>query len=98
MIPEIDENIILLISVSLQVVMLSVLLALSLKLIKESGRQLPAVFLSFCYTLWLLSDIYWVIYDLIRPDQRMPFAANEIGEAATILMMAATVNSVSRTG
>ncbi len=57
-----------LISVSIQIVVLAVLLKLAVKLIGESGRSLTAVFLSFSFALWLLTDLYWLIYDLMRPE------------------------------
>ncbi len=82
-----------LISVSIQIVVLAVLLTLSVKLIGESRKSLTAVFLSFSFALWLLTDLYWLIYDLMRPESRMPFAANEIGEAALFLVTAAAINS-----
>lgn len=78
----------------LQTIVLAVLLVLSIKLIGKNERNLPSVHMAFCLTLWLLGNIYWLIYDLIRPESRMPFAANEIGEAAAFLMMAAIINSV----
>nr|MCR4849915.1 hypothetical protein [Lachnospiraceae bacterium] len=81
------------ISVSIEIVTFAVLLMPSIKLIGESARNLTAVFLSFSYSLFLLTDLYWLIYDLMRPESRMPFAANEIGEAALFLVTAATINS-----
>lgn len=81
------------ISVSIEIATFAVLLMLSIKLIGESARNLTAVFLSFSYSLFLLTDLYWLIYDLMRPESRMPFAANEIGEAALFLVTAATINS-----
>ena len=84
------------ISVSIQIAIFAVLLMLSIKLIGESARNLTAVFLSFSYILFLLTDLYWLIYDLMRPESRMPFAANEIGEAALFLVIAATINSAVR--
>ncbi len=77
-----------------QIVMLAVLMTLSIIMSDKSGRSLAAVHLSFCLALWLMGDLYWIVYDLMRPESRMPFAANEIGEAALFLMMAATINSV----
>ena len=71
------------------------MLALTVNLIRDDKDQPAAVFLAFCYALWLFCDLYWVIYDLTRPDVRMPFAANEFGEAATLLMAAATVSSAA---
>lgn len=82
-----------LIPLIIQIAVLVVLLVLSVLLINKDRESLPMVFLSFGIALWLLSDIYWLIYGLIRPDIRMPFAANEIGEAAVFLMWAATLNS-----
>ena len=67
------------ISVTLQIVTLAVLLTLSVKLISESERNLTAVFMSFYFALWLLTDLYWLIYDLMRPESRMPFAASVSG-------------------
>ena len=75
---------------------LAALLTLSVRLIGESGRNLTTVFLSFSFALWLFTDLYWLIYDLMRPETRMPFAANEIGESAMFLMNAAIVNSAVR--
>ena len=82
-----------LVSVFLQIALLSVVLFFSVRLIRESSRSLPAVFLTFTLTLWLLTDLYWITYDLMRPDSRMPFAVNEIGEAAMFLLFAATISA-----
>ena len=79
--------------VFLQIASLSVMLFFSVRLIRESNRSLTAVFLTFTLTLWLLTDLYWIIYDLMRPDSRMPFAVNEIGEAAMFLLFAATLSA-----
>lgn len=81
-------------AVGLQIAMFAVLLVFSIRLIRESGKSITAVFLAFMIALWLLTDLYWVIFDLMRPDSLMPFAANEIGEAAAFLMMAAVLSSV----
>ena len=77
----------------IHILMLVLLLILSVRLIIINGRKLTTVFMAFCFALWLLTDLYWFIYDYMRPESRMPFAANEIGEAAVFLMMAATLNS-----
>lgn len=85
-----------LISETIQIVISALLLALSVKLIGDSKKNIITVFLSFCYALWLFTDLYWLIYDLMRPATRMPFAANEIGEVAFFLMVAETINSSTR--
>jgi len=77
----------------IQIALFIVLLILSVRMIRESGRSLTAVFLTFTLSLWLFTDLYWVIYDFMRPDRRMPFAVNEIGEAAIFLLMPALLSS-----
>lgn len=69
-----------------QIAVLGTLVVLSVCLIRQSGHAIPAVYLTFILSLWLLTDLYWVIYDFMRPESRMPFAANEIGEAAIFLL------------
>lgn len=73
--------------------LLAVLLFLSVRLLIRNKDSMPVVFLTFTYALWLFSDIYWLVYDFLRPDSRMPFAANEFGEAGIFLMIAAIINS-----
>ena len=88
------DELTIIIAVLFQALTLAVLLFLSVRLVRDKGRKLTAIFLSFCFALWLLCDIYWLIYDFLRPETRMPFAANEIGEAAIFLMMAASINTL----
>jgi len=81
------------ISAFFQTAVLAVMLFFAIRLLIKNTDSLTAVFLSFFYGLWFLSDLYWLIYDILRPDVRMPFAANEIGEAGMLLMLAAILNS-----
>ena len=85
-----------LLPVCFQIAVLAVLVVLSVRLIRESGQAIPAVYLTFILSLWLLTDLYWVIYDFMRSDSRMPFAANEIGEAAVFLLEGAMLASLTR--
>lgn len=72
---------------------LAVFMFLAIRLLLKHTDSLTAVFLSFFFSLWFFADIYWLVYDILRPDVRMPFAANEIGEAGMLLMLAAIINS-----
>lgn len=84
------------ISIFFQMAMVAILLARSVGLVKESRRSLTSVFLTFTLAIYLLTDMYWVIYLFIRPDVRMPFAANEIGEASLFLLLASTLRAAVR--
>ena len=54
------------------------------------------VFFSFALLSMLASDIYWIAYFFISPDVRMPFAVNEIGEAAFFLLLASCIKILLR--
>ncbi len=79
--------------VFLQIAVLSVLLFLCVRRLLKDGHSLTVVFLTFLFAVWLFVDLYWVIYDYMRPDRRMPFAVNEIGELAILLMVSAIIRS-----
>ena len=51
------------------------------------------VFFTLAVACILLCDLYWLAYDILRPETRMPFAANEIGEWALFLLLGAALNS-----
>ena len=51
------------------------------------------VFFTLAAACILLCDLYWLAYDILRPETRMPFAANEIGEWALFLLLGAALNS-----
>ncbi|MCR5092455.1 MAG: hypothetical protein K6B72_00565 [Lachnospiraceae bacterium] len=56
-----------------------------------TGRAVSVIFFSFAIVSWLLSDLYWVAYDLLHPLTRMPFAANEIAEWAIFISLGVTL-------
>ena len=55
--------------------------------IRHGERYLPLIFFSFSIACFVLSGFYWMAYMLLRPDTRMPFAANEIAEWAIFLLL-----------
>ena len=61
--------------------------------IVETKKAIAAAFFTFGAASVLLSDLYWLAYDILRPDTRMPFAANEIGEWAMFLLYGASLKS-----
>ncbi|MCR5249395.1 MAG: hypothetical protein K6E50_02175 [Lachnospiraceae bacterium] len=81
-------------SVVFQIGMLVFGILFSYRLIGKREQSLPSVFFTFALVSWLLADLYWLAYDILRPDTRMPFAANEFGEWAMFLMILAGLNSM----
>lgn len=77
----------------LQIIVLIFVFHENLQLIYANRGAVHLVFFAFAAACYLLSDLYWLVYDLLRPEMRMPFAANEIGEWAFFLLLAASVGS-----
>lgn len=72
-----------------------VLLVIFLLAFRQAGirkNRVSMVFFSLAIASILLSDLYWLAYDVLRPDTRMPFASNEISEWALFLLLGATLN------
>ncbi|MCR4711083.1 MAG: hypothetical protein K5707_02185 [Clostridia bacterium] len=83
----------------MQLVVLCFSIGFSAKRFQRDLACLTALFFAFALICLLLSDCYWIAYEVIRPDFRMPFAANEIGEWAFFLLLAtALATAVSGQG
>ena len=78
----------------LQDAVLLFILILAWKLLGRTDRPAAVMFFMLGTISLLLDDCYWIAYDLIRPETRMPFAANEIGEMAIFLLLAATLTTL----
>ena len=59
------------------------------------GRVLrpQLVFFTISMAVYLLIDFYWLAFDILYPEDRMPFAANEIGECALFLSLASSIKA-----
>ena len=70
-------------------VLLGLLLIVCVVPLIENGRDsMMAALFIFAVLSFILSEAYWLVYNALRPDTRMPIAANEIGEAAWFLLLA----------
>ena len=71
---------------------LTVVLLSAFHLIDMERFTARMVFFTLAIACILLTDFYWLSYDILRPEARMPFAANEIGEWALFLLLGASLN------
>ena len=64
----------------------------------RSGKtdSVPLAFFVFALVSMILADVYWIIYPIMRPDTRMPIAANEIGEIACFLLLSSAIRLAYR--
>ncbi len=65
----------------------------AVRLIRRDSPEMLAVFYAFGCIASLISGLYWVAFTVLREGQRMPFAANELGEAASYLLYGAAIAS-----
>ncbi|MCR4625428.1 MAG: hypothetical protein K5795_05615 [Lachnospiraceae bacterium] len=58
------------------------------------SRRFSRLLLFFLYgiILALLSILFWLVHDIMRPEARIPFGANEIGEISISLMYASLLD------
>lgn len=64
------------------------------RLIGPTEGSRTVVFYIFAMVSLLISNLYWFAYEILRPGTRMPFAANEIGEWATFLLLTAALSTI----
>ena len=84
----------LLIMISLHILILIYVIVRSVRLINTEGMSPEVLFFIFSMTGFMVSGLYWMAYIYLRPDTRMPFAVNEVGEWAGFLLLAASINAV----
>ena len=78
----------------IHVTALLVTVAASIRLLRRRPRSLAVFYFHFAIISELTSMLYWLVYDLLQSQTRMPFAANEFAEAASFLMFAASMSTV----
>lgn len=83
----------------LQMIVLMSVFVGAIRLIHPEDRPIRLILFAFAAASVLLSNLYWLAYDILRPGTRMPFAANEIAEWAVFLLLGAAlkVKQVERT-
>ncbi|MBR3130294.1 MAG: hypothetical protein IKF65_07250 [Clostridia bacterium] len=84
------------VSTGLMILTTIVLLAATVRLLVHANKSMTAVYFAFTMVSILLSEFYWLAYDILRGDVRMPFAANEFAEAAFFLLLASSLRTVFR--
>ncbi|MBQ9827067.1 MAG: hypothetical protein IJM62_00125 [Lachnospiraceae bacterium] len=68
----------------------------SIRIMRHGNRKLVLALFVFGGVSLLLSLLYWITFDIMYPDIRMPLAANEFGEAAGYLFLASSLYELFR--
>ena len=83
------------IAVEVAGIMLALVIILrTVPLLKSGKNPMAAALFLFALVSVMLSFVYWLTYTWMRPEMRMPFAANEIGEIAWFLLLASSLETV----
>lgn len=82
-------------NISMTVVLIAVLIP-SVKMIIRDRKRFLMLFFSMACMCYLLSSLYWLAYEAIRPGIRMPFAADEIADCSMILLLSASLEPLLR--
>ncbi len=80
----------------LAVLVTALIILRAIPLVQKKRNPMTVILFLFAMTSLLLAYTYWLTYTVMRPDTRMPIAANEIGEIAVFLLLAAMLETVFR--
>ena len=72
----------------LQILVLFPVVYLSAKIAAKSSAPFFYALFTFSMLSLALEDLYWIAFDILRPDSKMPFAADEIAGSAVVLLLA----------
>lgn len=79
-------------------VMLLMILIFLVRMLLSKRHLAVVAFFAFAMACFLFSTLYWIAYDLLQPEVRMPIAANEICEWALFLLTASALKAAFPTG
>ncbi len=77
----------------LQIIILTLVLARSVRLVEADVRQIHLVLLAFGVGCFLVSDIYWLAHALLMPGIRLPFSVSEFGDNGVFLFYGMLLSS-----
>lgn len=77
-----------------RIIILAFILSGCIRMICRKKNIACVVFFTLGIACILLSECYWLTYDILRPDSRMPFAANEIGEWSLFLLLGSALSAL----
>lgn len=79
------------------IVQIAVMLFIIVRLLRmpvDTRRSMPVIFLLFGLISFVVTNVYWIVFDLLITEARMPFAANEFGEAAIFLLFGSALSAL----
>jgi len=75
----------------LQIAALIVICIKTYRLIERGKKYLPTILFLFGMIALMLSELYWLVHGLIRPDFRFPYSSSEVSQDGGLLLLAAAL-------
>lgn len=69
------------------IIVLLFVIAGILYMLHQGERSMRMILFGMAMACVLLSDVYWLTFDFMYPEKRLPFAANELAEWAMFLLI-----------
>lgn len=82
--------------ISVQIAVLLFVLHRAFRLVRQGNRSMPAVFFAFATATFLVSDLYWLAFVLLKQDARLPFMPSDVADNGVLLLMGSIVASAFR--
>ena len=82
------------ITMIIQSCILVVVIAKTIKLAVSTKKSIFPFFFALAISSYLLSNFYWIAFECLKPETRIPMACNEISEAAVILLLSAGMGAI----
>lgn len=82
------------ITMIIQSCILVVVIAKTIKLAVSTKKSIFPFFFALAISSYLLSNFYWIAFECLKPETRIPMACNEISECAMILLLCAGLESI----
>ena len=77
-----------------QICMLGYVIIRVIRTTRDRKTSVVTVFFIYGIVCLLISDMYWLVHGLLRPDVRLPFSVNEIGEMGVYLLFASMLGAI----
>ena len=66
------------------------------RLVRRGNRSMSAVFFAFATATFLVSDLYWLAFVLLKQDARLPFTPSDVADNGVLLLIGSMVASAFR--
>jgi len=90
------ENAVRIACIMVQFLALTFIFVRAIRLVRRVPRAMPAVLFAFAIMTFLVSDLYWLAFILMKQGTRLPFTPSEIADDGVLLLYGSGMISMYR--